>query len=81
METIGSQIKYQHIEETELYWSTRESKKWVVRLVSRRGSDTKYVCAKTEEAAIKSAIANSMIKGKVVTSSARLASPRDLGCV
>lgn len=72
------------------YWSSREHKKWVVVLTwrnhaaaSRRDRDaaeTKYVGARSREGAIATARGHSTAP-KHAGAYARLATPRDLGCV
>ena len=66
--------------DAEKYWSDKKTKKWVVKLHASRGQpETKYVCARTKERAVTTAINNSLLKGNV-RGSARLATPLDLGC-
>lgn len=75
--------------DAEKYWSTRERKAWVVTLVAayrenrKRKSDrqTLYVTAKTEVGAIRTAMDNAFLRGRLVDARARLATPTDLGCV
>ena len=69
----------------EAYWARREFKKWVVFLKNksrqRKGiSDIKIVRARTSVGAIKTAKANSSLRGRLICT-ARLATPSDLGCV
>lgn len=63
------------------YWSTRDVKIWLVE-VTRTGSlkHMMYVRSRTREGAEQTARENTFIKGKV-SARARLATPRDLGCV
>ena len=69
----------------DAYWARREFKKWVVFLKNKsrqkgRVSDIKLVRARTSAGAIKTAKANSFLKGRLICN-ARLATPSDLGCV
>lgn len=66
------------------YWSTREVKIWVVEISRRVGYETKkhtmYVRSRTRDGAEQCARENTFIRGNV-SARARLATPRDLGCV
>lgn len=66
------------------YWSTRDVKIWVVEVTRGSGREQKkqtmYVRSRTREGAEQTARENTFIKGKV-SARARLATPRDLGCV
>lgn len=69
----------------EAYWASREFKTWVVFLQKKSrqkksASDKKIVRARTRAGAVKTAKANSFLKG-CVASSVSLATPFDLGCV
>ena len=69
----------------EAYWASREFKTWVVFIQSKsrqrkRAWDKKIVRARTSCGAIKTAKANSLMKGHVACD-ARLATPSDLGCM
>lgn len=69
--------------DAEAFGAGHEYKKWVVYLTKGSGkkavTDKVIVQARTEERAIKCAMANSMLKGRV-GAFARLARPSDLGC-
>lgn len=66
------------------YWATREVKVWVVEVTRGRGPDRKqqtmYVRSRTRDGAESTARDNTFITG-TVEARARLATPRDLGCV
>ncbi|CAE6821550.1 hypothetical protein R70006_06224 [Paraburkholderia domus] len=68
--------------DTEAYWRDRPSKKWVVEVTKKRGGQiqhqTMYVGAATNDGAARTARANTLIRGRVSTT-VRLATPRDLG--
>jgi hypothetical protein len=64
----------------EAYWRDREHKKWVVVVTSYRGSETRYIGATDKEGAENCAIERSYLEGHK-SAFARLATPRDLGCV
>lgn len=72
--------------DAEAYWADKETKKWVVFIQNRarqkkdKVTDIKIVGARTKTGAVKTARANSFMRGRVVCS-ARLATPADLGCV
>ncbi len=66
------------------YWSTRPVKIWVVEISRRINYETKtqtmYVRSRTRDGAEKCARENTYVRGNV-SARARLATPRDLGCV
>jgi len=62
----------------DLYWASRNPKKWVVRLESSKDREIRYVSAKNQNGAIKAAKAVTGMKGNL-SYAARLATPKDLG--
>lgn len=72
--------------DAEKYWATREYKKWVVFVYKVSGygkmgkGEKLYVRARTQGAAVRTAMANSCLGGRR-SASARLANPWDLGIV
>lgn len=66
------------------YWSTRDVKQWVVEVTRGSGRDqqkhTMYIRSRTRDGAEQCARDNTFIRGNV-SARARLATPRDLGCV
>lgn len=62
------------------FWRDHEYKKWVVTVEAGQKRDVKYVSASDQEGAEQAAIDNSYLPGRL-TARARLATPRDLGCV
>lgn len=66
------------------YWLTRPVKIWVVDVSRRAGYETQkhtmYVRSRTRDGAEQCARDNTFIRGNV-SARARLATPRDLGCV
>lgn len=66
----------------EAYWLDKPIKSWVVKLESGRrdkfDSETKYVRAKHQNAAIRTAKQYSFLKGKIRCMSIRLMGPSDI---
>jgi hypothetical protein len=66
------------------FWSTRPVKIWVVEVSRRINYETRthmmYVRSRTRDGAEQCARENTFIRGNV-SARARLATPRDLGCV
>lgn len=62
------------------FWRDHEYKKWVVIVEGGQKRDVKYVSAFDQDGAQQCAIDNCFLPGRL-TARARLATPRDLGCV
>ncbi len=66
----------------EAYWRDKLFKSWVVKLESGRrqtfDSETKYVRAKDQSSAIRTAKANCFLKGRIKCVSVRLKGPSDI---
>ena len=74
---------FSHIQQAiETYWRDKPVKSWVVKLASGRkrtfDSETKYVRAKDQNGAIRTAKHFCFLKGKITCISVRLMGPSDL---